>query len=70
MEEVWNTSPKVKYAIHRCRCEDNINMDLTEFNGLAVLNVVMNLRNPSKLENFIDRMSECQLLKVDPTPCS
>jgi hypothetical protein len=66
----WNTSQKVKYAIHQSSCVDNINMDLTEFNSLAVVNVVMNLRNSSKMGNFINRLSNCQLLKVDPTSCS
>jgi hypothetical protein len=60
----------VRYAIHKSKCVDNINMDLTEFNSLAVVNVVMILRNSSKMGNFIDRLSECQILKVDPTPCS
>jgi hypothetical protein len=45
----------VKYAKHRSRCVDNINMNLTEFSSLAVVNGVMNLRNPSKLGNCIDR---------------
>jgi hypothetical protein len=45
-------------------------MVLTEFNSLAVVNVIINLRNPSKMQNFIDRLSECQLLKVDPTTCN
>jgi hypothetical protein len=48
--------------LHRSRCVDNINMDLTEFNILAVVNVVMNLRNPSKMGDFTDRLSEFQLL--------
>jgi hypothetical protein len=33
-------------CITRSRCVDNINMDLTEFSSLAVVNVVTNLRNP------------------------
>jgi hypothetical protein len=63
-------SRKVKYVIHRSRFVDNINVDLTEFNSIALVNVVMNLRVPSKMATFVDRLSECQLLKVDPAPCS
>jgi hypothetical protein len=41
------------HIIHRSRCVDNIKMDLIKFNSLAVVNVVMNLTDPSQMGKFL-----------------